>query len=94
MGSKGARVVILPVYVVNIGLLYTLLLTSGLMLAWVTIYRHEKSISELQQQLKIKQTEDEKQLSAAVGTRGDKGITDEDESDKNRDKNQQVSEYA
>ena len=62
MGSK-ARYVELPIYVVHIGLLYALLLTSGLVLAWVTIYRHEQNIAELRQMLK---TQEDKQQSQAV----------------------------
>lgn len=62
MVSK-ARYVELPLYVVHIGLLYALLLTSGLVLAWVTIYRHEKNIAELRQMLK---TQEDKHQSQAV----------------------------
>lgn len=62
MGSKG-RYVELPLYVVHIGLLYALLLTSGLVLAWVTIYRHEQNIAELRQMLK---TQEDKHQSQAV----------------------------
>ena len=58
-----ARYVELPLYVVHIGLLYALLLTSGLVLAWVTIYRHEKNIAELRQMLK---TQEDKHQSQAV----------------------------
>ena len=55
MSSSKARYVELPMYIVHIGLLYGVLLTSGLVLAWVTIYRHEQSIAELRQMLKIKE---------------------------------------
>jgi hypothetical protein len=51
MAFSKARHVELPIYVVYIGLLYAFLLTSGLILAWVTIYRHEQSIAELRQML-------------------------------------------
>ena len=57
MSSKGARYVELPVYAVNIGLLYALLLTSGVVLAWATIYRHEQSIAELRQMLNKREVE-------------------------------------
>ena len=53
--SKEARYIVLPVYVVNIGLFYTFLLTIGLILAWITIYRHEGCIKELRQMLNEKQ---------------------------------------
>ena len=51
MAFSKARHIELPIYVVYIGLLYAFLLTSGLILAWVTIYRHEQSIAELRQML-------------------------------------------
>lgn len=62
MGSP-EKYVHFPLYVVHIGLLYALLLTSGLLLAWVTIYRHEQSIAELRQMVK---TQEEKHQSLAV----------------------------
>ena len=73
MGSKGARYIVLPAYVVNISLLYALLLTIGLMLAWVTIHRHEESITELRRMLKNIQTDENKLLPTAKGPRGDRG---------------------
>ena len=62
--NKGneAKYIVLPVYVVNIGLLYTFLLTSGLIIAWVTIYRPEK----------------QKHIETEMGVRGDLGKPDAD----------------
>lgn len=71
MGSKGARYIVLPVYVVNIALLYAFLLTSGIILAWVTIYRHEKCIKELRQMLNEKQTDKQEHLSTAMDASDD-----------------------
>ena len=74
MNSKESRYIVLPVYVVNIGLLYAFLLTSGLLLAWITIYRHEECINELKQMLNEKHLElEQKYFSTAMGARGDLG---------------------
>ena len=70
MGSKGVRYILLPVYVVNIGLLFAFLLTSGLILAWVTIYRHEECIKELREIANEKQFEKQSHFSTAVGATG------------------------
>lgn len=64
MASKGARSIVLPIYVLNIGLLYALLLTSGLVLAWVTIYRQEQSIAELREMLNRRDIEYKRQSQA------------------------------
>ena len=77
MNSKGSRYIVLPVYVVNIGLLYAFLLTSGLLLAWITIYRHEECINELKQMLNEKHLEEQKYFSTAMGARGDLGKLNE-----------------
>ena len=78
--NKGneAKYIVLPVYVVNIGLLYTFLLTSGLIIAWVTIYRHEGSIKELKQMLNERDTEKQKHIETEMGVKGDLGKPDAD----------------
>ncbi|XP_028412812.1 inner ear-specific collagen-like [Dendronephthya gigantea] len=68
MASKGTKYVELPVYVINIGLLYGVLVTSGLVLAWVTIYRHEQSIAELRLMLNTQEVENKVYPSQAVNT--------------------------
>lgn len=72
------KYIALPVYVVNIGLLYAFLLTSGLVIAWVTIYRHEGSIKELKQMLNERESEKQKNLAAEMDVRGDLGKPDAD----------------
>lgn len=53
--GKQERYIVVPVYVVYIGLFYAFLLTIGLILSWITIYRHEGCIKELSQMLNEKQ---------------------------------------
>ena len=78
MASTKAKCFELPTYVVYIGLLYAFLLTSGLILAWVTIYRHEQSIAELRQMLNKRedkhQSQHSSQAAAAVYTNNEREI--------------------
>lgn len=78
MASKDTKYVELPVYVINISLLYGVLLTSGLVLAWVTIYRHEQSIAELRLMLNTREVENKvypsQAVNTAVVTRGEDNI--------------------
>ena len=82
MPSK-ARYVEIPTYIVHIALLYALLLTSGLVLAWVTIYRHEQSIAELRQMLNAREEKIQQSQAAAVYTTSERQMLfEEDEQSK------------
>ena len=86
MAFTKARFVELPTYVVYIGLLYAFLLTSGLILAWVTIYRHEQSIAELRQMLNTRedklQSQHTSQAAAAYTSSEQQILLKEDEEPK------------
>lgn len=60
MNSKTAKCILVPTFVLNIGLLYAFLLTISHLLAWVTIARHEKTIEELKE-IMSKHLQQEKQ---------------------------------
>ncbi|CAB4022765.1 Hypothetical predicted protein [Paramuricea clavata] len=78
MSSKGAKYttkcIEVPVFVLNIALLYAFLITVSHLLAWVTIARHERTIEELKEILLRRIENEEKQpLTSDQTLRGDDG---------------------
>ena len=78
MSSKGAKYttkcIEVPVFVLNIALLYAFLITVSHLLAWVTIARHEGTIEELKEILLRRIENEEKQpLTSDQTLRGDDG---------------------
>jgi hypothetical protein len=72
-GTKYTKCIEVPLFVLNIALLYAFLITVSHLLAWLTIARHERTIEDLKEILvKINEKEDKEPLPSKA-PRGDDG---------------------
>ena len=72
-GTKYTKCIEVPLFVLNIALLYAFLITVSHLLAWLTIARHERTIEDLKEILvKINEKEDKEPLPSQA-PRGDDG---------------------
>ena len=85
MSSGRTKRIEVPLFVLNLGLLYAFLLAVSHILAWVciarqedTIVRHEKTIEELREMMVEMSVEQGKVPLTAMGMKGDDGKDDDD----------------
>ena len=71
--TKRTKGIELPLFIINIVLLYAFLITVSHLLAWVTIARHERSIQELKEILENRHGNHEQEPLTSEGLRGDNG---------------------